>query len=114
MGAMSKIRNPQEKKAKSLKLDRRNCYGESPHASRKNIARGKKRQHQQERRAARSELPAFIRSSFSDEAEQVEGRIRARTRLKRLAGFRKHPDRPLAEALARKARGHGRKPADSQ
>ena len=101
---MSKVKNPQEKKSKSLKLDRRNCYGESPHASRKNIARGKKTQHQQERRAANSRIPEMLKNATPEEFEETEGEIKVNTRIKRISGFKKQPDRSLSEALARKAK----------
>jgi len=40
---VSKVKSATEKKALSLKRDRRNTYGENPQASRKGIRRGKQR-----------------------------------------------------------------------
>ena len=48
---MSTVKSPGEKKQLSLKLDRRNTYGENAKASRKGIQKGKQRQHMNERRS---------------------------------------------------------------
>jgi len=53
---MSTVKNPKEKKRLSLERDCRNVYGENPAASRKGIAKGKQRQHQNERRGAAQAL----------------------------------------------------------
>src|SRR5271163_4841156 len=67
---MSKLKSPQEKKAVSLKRDRRNTYGENPQASRKGIRRGKQRSHMGERRAV-SKILGRVRErpEESDEAD---------------------------------------------
>jgi len=49
---MSKIKSPIEKKRLSLARDRRNVFGESPHAARKSIPKRKAMEHQRERHAA--------------------------------------------------------------
>jgi hypothetical protein len=101
---MSKIKTPSEKKKLSLELDRRNMYGESPHASRKNIPRSKATQHQQERKAANQILSLAITKNEPDDLTHIESEIKTRTTIKRLSGFKKSPDKPLAEAVARKQR----------
>jgi hypothetical protein len=53
---VSRVKNAKEKKQLSLERDRRNIYGENPAASRKGIAKGKQRQHMNERRSSAQEL----------------------------------------------------------
>ncbi|KAB8041614.1 hypothetical protein [Janthinobacterium aquaticum] len=98
---MSTITSPQEKKKLSLQKDRRNMYGESPHASRKNIKRGKQNQHQEERRASNQAL-ALIDSHCSEE-QMIASEIAAITTAKihRLDGFKKDADRPLGDFIER-------------
>jgi hypothetical protein len=98
--AMSKLKSPQDKKALSLKRDRRNTYGENPQASRKGIRRGKQRSHMGERRAV-SEILGRVRGrpEESDEAD-----VLAKTKVveRRLKAFKKRPDSPLGIVIKRK------------
>lgn len=101
---MSKVKSPDEKKRLSLARDRRNAYGESPHASRKTIPRARQRSHQVERAAVRGAL-AGAGPAQGDEAalETVGAEVAQRARQKRLRAWRKKPDQPLADALLGKA-----------
>ena len=97
---MSKLKSPQEKKAVSLKRDRRNTYGENPQASRKGIRRGKQRSHMGERRVV-SEILGGLRErpENSDEADTL-----AKTKIveRRRKAFKKRPDSPLGIVIERK------------
>ena len=99
---MSKLKSPQDKKRASLKRDRRNTFGDSPHGSRKNIPRSKAKQHQQERRTANQALSMATDALDPDQFESIEDQVKSRIRLKRLGGFKKHPDQPLGEVIKRK------------
>lgn len=99
---MSKVKSATEKKALSLKSDRRNTYGENPQASRKGIRRGKQRSHMEERRSV-GQILSHLRSS-AEESEVVEADVLTKASLvksKRKA-FMKIPDRPLGEVIKRK------------
>jgi hypothetical protein len=100
---MSKVKNPQEKKANSLQHDRRNSYGESPHGSRKSIPRGKQRGHQLERRAANQILDAVTDAKDDESAEELEGQLKVAVKLANLRAFKKKPDEPLATSIKKKA-----------
>lgn len=94
---MRQSKSPQQKKADSLKKDCRNDYGEHDKSSRKNIARGKARNRRAARRAAR--LAVAVSGPVSqDEADRIQ--TGATTRW--VPRFRKLPDRPLGEYLARR------------
>lgn len=71
---------------------RRNTYGEAPHAARKAIPRGKQRQNQKQRRLVTAELSR-------GEIEKAEDAA-ARSTVKN--PYRKVPDEPLAEVLLRR------------
>jgi hypothetical protein len=75
--------------AKDYQKQRRNTYGEAPHAARKAIPRGKQRQNQKERRQVQAELTL----GEVERAQEVAVRSRVRD------PFRKAPDRPLGEVL---------------
>jgi len=110
---MSKIKSPPDKKRASLVRDRRNTYGESPHAARKNIPKRKAMQHQQERRTANQALAQIVASTETDALDSAESEVKSRARLKRLSGFKKHPDQPLGEVIklnqARRIKQTGRR-----
>ena len=74
------------------KKQRRNTYGEAPHASRKAIPRAKQRQNQKERRSVRAELCR----RDADAAEQSGMRARVRRPFKKVA------DEPLGFVLMRR------------
>lgn len=99
---MSKVKSAREKKALSLKRDRRNVYGENPQANRKGIRRGKQRSHMEERRSVR-EILSHLRER-ADESDAIEADILTKTAVVRSKhkGFKKMPDRPLGEVVKRK------------
>jgi hypothetical protein len=99
---MSTVKNPKEKKRLSLERDRRNVYGENPAASRKGIAKGKQRQHQNERRSAAQALAQLKGTSDEDTAKDVELKSNVAATVSRRYGFRKTPDIPLREFLDRR------------
>ena len=80
-------RTPQEKKVLSYRKDRRNAYGQSDKASRKAIPRHKRLAARSLRRTAKMALTATSDVSI------------APTEPSRREGWKKHPDRPLAEHL---------------
>jgi hypothetical protein len=96
---MSTVKNPKEKKRLSLTRDCRNVYGENPAASRKGIAKGKQRQHKNERRSAGQVLAQLNGSVDDDFASNVELRAKVAAAVSRKHGFRKTADKPLGEFL---------------
>ena len=96
---MSSVKNPRDKKRLSLKKDCRNIYGENPAASRRGIARGKQRQHQNERRSAAQTLTKLRENSEEDFAVEVELKAKVAAAVSRMHGFKKMPDKPLEEFL---------------
>jgi hypothetical protein len=102
---MSKLKSPQEKKAASLDHDRRNAYGENDKASRKLIPLRKQQSNQAERRM--SAQPLMRLKGNVDQANASAGEMDSRTQsiLQKRNGFRKTPDRPLKDLLARKRTG---------
>ena len=99
---MSTVKHPKEKKRLSLERDCRNVYGENPAASRKRIAKGKQRQHQNERRIAAQALAALKGRSDEDFAKDVELKAKVAATVSRRYGFRKKPDLPLGKFLERR------------
>jgi hypothetical protein len=95
--AMSKRRSPQEKKRLSYSRDRRNCYGENDKSSRRNIARGKRRNRRTRRYAEQRPL-AELRGPVDERAvELVEDRLVLARRSER---WRKWPDCQLGQHIA--------------
>jgi hypothetical protein len=101
---MSKVKIPQEKKRQSYEHDRRNTYGENQKSSRKNIPRSKQLSHQDERRSVRQALIAAQGGVASEVADEAQSQALVKGRMKKLKGFRKSPDRPLAEVVKRRLR----------
>jgi hypothetical protein len=101
---MSKIKTPQDKKRLSYQHDRRNTYGENHKSSRKNIPRSKQLSHQDERRAVRQALIAAHGGVAEDAADEAQSAALRQGRIKKLRAFRKSPDRPLGEVVARRLR----------
>jgi hypothetical protein len=99
---MSKVKSPKEKKALSLKRDRRNIYGENAKASRKSIPRGKQRSHMEERRSVGKILTQL--RDLSEENEAMEADALARTSIvqSKHKAFKKTPDSPLGEVIKAK------------
>lgn len=107
---MAKL-TPQEKKRLSYERDRRNDYGENDKASRKAIPLRKRLAARGSRRAARAALPGGWDAIPEEEVEQAENKMLAAEQRAYLR-WRKAPDIPLAEYLARKrARRLGQRPA---
>jgi len=96
---MGKIKSPQEKKALSLKRDRRNIFRENSKASRKGIRRGKQRSHMEERRSVGLILNRLRQGA--DENVATEADVLAKTSIvkSRLSAFKKTPDAPLATVI---------------
>lgn len=91
-------KTPQEKKRLSLEKDRRNVYGEAPHAARKRIPLRKKLGSRATRHAQEAALP-----SAPIAVEFVEGdAIQAAVRAAKPNGWTKYRDMPLGEVIARK------------
>lgn len=105
---MSKVKSPTEKKRLSLLKDRRNVYGECPTSSRKNIRRGKQRGHMELRRAANEELRSLKGVSVRADADEIESRTKDRIIALARSSFKKLPDAPLGEVVARKLRYRSR------
>ncbi len=99
---MSTTKSPQEKKRQSLEKDRRNTYGENSKSSRKNIRKGKQRSHMDERRIANATLSTIKGSPDEDTVAAAESEARVRMIQSQRAAFKKSPDTPLKEVLARK------------
>ena len=91
-------KTPQEKKRLSLERDRRNVYGEAPHASRKNVPLRKKLRNRANRRAQESQLPSVPTPIDNELMEDIEAKIRQ----KAPPIWEKYPDAPLGEVIARK------------
>jgi hypothetical protein len=102
---MSTVKNPEQKKQLSLKLDRRNTYGENSKASRAGIRRGKQRRHMNERRTV-SAVFAQLKGPVQDD-EATDAELLAKTNItgSQRRGFKKKPDEPLGVVLARKRVG---------
>jgi hypothetical protein len=102
---MSTVKNPRQKKRLSLERDRRNTYGENAKASRKNIARGKQRQHMDERRAVHQVLHR-LQGPVIDEDLATDAELAAKVTIadSRHRGLKKQPDTPLGEVLKKKTK----------
>jgi len=99
---VSRIKSPAQKKKLSLDRDRRNVYGECPTSSRKNISKGKKRQHREERRTVGNILGVLAKSLDEDSASAAELEVKVAIAESRSWGFKKVPDQPLKVVIARK------------
>jgi hypothetical protein len=99
---VSKVKSAKEKKALSLKRDRRNIYGENPQASRKGIRRGKQRSHMEERRSA-GKILSHLRER-AEESDAIEADVLTKTAIVRSKhkAFKKTPDKSLGEVVKRK------------
>jgi hypothetical protein len=93
-----KKRTPQEKKQLSLKNDRRNTYGESPHGARKAVPLRKRLRSRAERHASKVPLVAV------DEEAVAVDLAAARAERKRKGSWKKSPDQPLGDVLERKSK----------
>jgi hypothetical protein len=95
-----KKRTPQEKKMLSYKRDRRNVYGEAPHAARKGIPLRKALRNRANRHSANHEINYQGPAPEVDLADDLESRIYHRAPQE----WEKHPDAPLGEVVAKKSR----------
>jgi hypothetical protein len=91
-------RTPQEKKLLSLKKDRRNTYGESPHGARKTIPLRKRLRARAERRFQVSQSRQIRPQMDSDTADAIESAVRSFVPSK----WGKVPDSPLGEVIEAK------------
>ncbi|MFI9509901.1 hypothetical protein [Nocardia sp. NPDC052566] len=94
-------RTPQEKKQLSYCKDRRNDYGENDKASRKNLPRKRARVHRANRHHAAQILSQSIGPFDPDRADHTEQELKSR----RPKVFRKSPDVPLGDHVARQLAG---------
>lgn len=99
---MSKIKSAREKKALSLKRDRRNTFGENSKASRKAIPRRKQLSHMGERRAV-AQILSHLRESAT-ESDTTEADVLARTTTveKKRKAFKKRRDTALGVVVKKK------------
>jgi len=88
-----------------LVRDRRNVYGENSKSSGKNIARGKQRQHRDERRAVTHLLGKLQGQVEDDAASEMQLEVKLTIRDSKNRGFKKTQDKPLGEVIQRKAQG---------
>jgi hypothetical protein len=102
---MSTVKSSPEKKRLSLKLDRRNAYGENDKASRKSIPRGKQRRHMNERRSVAQVLRPISGNPSEDDSADAELLAKVKIKVSRRKGFKKTPDEPLGAMLAKKKAG---------
>ena len=93
-------RTPQEKKELSYKRDRRNVYGEAPHAARKNVPLRKALRNRANRHVANQALAYEGPAPDENLAEELESRVHHRAPQE----WEKHPDAPLGEVIATKSR----------
>ena len=97
--------SPQQKKRLSYLRDRRNDYGESDKASRKAIPMRKRWVARSYRRATNQQLPKNALVGEADDlAEAEEGVLSVRRK-----SWKKRPDVPLGEYLARKSERRARR-----
>ncbi|HET6891073.1 MAG TPA: hypothetical protein VFH31_08220 [Pyrinomonadaceae bacterium] len=93
-------RTPQEKKELSYKRDRRNVYGNAPHAARKNIPLRKAQRNRANRHAANQAIAYHGPAPDENLADELESRINHRAPRE----WEKYPDAPLGEVIAEKSR----------
>src|SRR5215470_10705939 len=93
-------RTPQEKKMLSYSRDRRNVYGEAPHAARKNVPLRKALRNRANRHYANQQLE-YQGTGFD---ESLADEVESRTRHRAPQTWEKFRDAPLGEVLARKIR----------
>jgi hypothetical protein len=90
---------PQEKKRLSYERDRRNCYGESPHAARKSIPLRKALRNRANRHYQNQPLKQLAgHAPDTESCDSAESQVYHRAPN----DWRKHPDAPLGEIVAGK------------
>jgi hypothetical protein len=95
-----KKRTPQEKKKLSYERDRRNVYGEAPHAARKSIPLRKALRNRANRHLANHQVNYQGPAPDADLADELESLIHHRAPQE----WDKYPDAPLGEVVAKKSR----------
>jgi hypothetical protein len=103
-------RSPQEKKHLSYLHDRRNDYGENDKSSRKAIPARKRWVVRSYRRATKQQLPKNALTGPLDDLAEAEGKVLSVRRK----SWKKWPDVPLGEYLARKADRRARWASDTE
>lgn len=93
---MTKQLTPQEKKKLSYERDRRNCFGESPHAARKSIPLRKALRNRANRRQQEQPLHRLEGVSDMELAEEVESAMQHRAPK----GWKKIADAPLGKVVS--------------
>jgi len=96
---VKKRRTPQEKKKLSYERDRRNVYGEAPHAARKSIPLRKALRNRANRHYQNQQLSYL--GPTPDEALSDE--LGSLTRHRVAQYWQKYPDAPLGEVVGRKS-----------
>jgi len=100
---MSKIKSPQDKKVKSLALDRRSVFDGSNKGNRKTVPAAKARGHREERRSISQILSGADSTVTTEFAEAVESELRQASKKKDLRRFKKTSDQPLGTVVANKS-----------
>ncbi|MGW6062973.1 hypothetical protein [Streptomyces sp. NPDC055189] len=107
-------KSPQEKKRLSYRKDRRNAYGENDKSSRKSIRRNKRASNSANRRLEHLALTQGGRSRDTADADAGADAIEQRLARRRPKSWKKFPDAPLgqvvAKALERRARIPSQRP----
>jgi hypothetical protein len=102
-------KTPQEKKQLSYDKDRRNVYGEAPHAARKSVPLHKRLRNRANRHAQEQALPPVAVSINEDVLDEIDSRMHARAPIV----WNKSPDHPLRQVIQRKQRRRRRAESDS-
>jgi hypothetical protein len=89
---------PQEKKRLSLAKDRRNVYGEAPHAARNSVPLRKKLRNRANRHNQESKLPSEPAQLDADAADDIESLMHE----KAPQVWDKYPDASLGDVIAKK------------
>ena len=95
-----KKRTPQEKKKLSYERDRRNVYGEAPHAARKSIPLRKALRNRSNRHYANQQLSYDVVGLDEDLSDEIESRMNHKAPQQ----WEKYRDAPLGEVIAEKSR----------
>src|SRR2546425_9295222 len=93
-------RTPQEKKELSYKRDRRNVYGEAPHAARKAIPLHKALRNRANRHASNQAVAYQGPAPDDAAADELESRVHHRAPQ----AWEKYPDAPLGEVVVKKTK----------
>lgn len=93
-------KTPQEKKELSYDKDRRNVYGEAPHAARRNIPLRKKLRNRANRHAQERPLPSTVVPADEEVLDEIASEIYARAPVV----WEKSPDAPLRAIIKSKRR----------